>query len=134
MARRSIVPIVVSLALASLFASVSADTRADFRHIELVRSAPAKDTVLAQTPAEVRLWFSTVPREAATSIRLLNASGEPVSTVHVMPAAADSQDGRQQFAQIHGTLAAGPYTVAWATIAQDGSNAEGEIPFTIRTR
>jgi methionine-rich copper-binding protein CopC len=133
MIRRLIVSVVLTLAAAALLVSRPADSRADFRHIALVRSAPAKDTVVTQSPTEVRLWFSGVPRQGATSIRLLASSGEPVSTVHVMPAAPDPEDGRAQFSQIHGTLTSGRYTVEWATVAQDGANAQGEIAFTVRT-
>ena len=134
MARQAILPLTLALVVAAALIGTPADSSADLRHISLVRSAPAKDTVVASAPAEIRLWFNGVPRDGATSIRLLGASGEPVTSVHVMDAAPDPQDGRVQFAQIHGTLSDGRYRVAWSTVAQDGATASGEIPFSLRTR
>lgn len=102
-------------------------------HISLVRSVPAKDTVLTQSPTEVRLWFTGVPRAGATSIKVVDASGTPVQ-VMVMPVVADKEDGKQQYSELHGALASGRYTVVWATTAADGATADGEIPFTVRTQ
>lgn len=41
------------------------------RHLRLVSSAPAADSVVAP-PAEVRLTFSEAPQEGATRVRLLD--------------------------------------------------------------
>jgi len=89
------------------------------------------DTVLTAPPAEVRLWFSDVPKAGTTSIRVLDSTGEPVS-IMVMGAVPDPEDATVQVAELHGVLTAGRYTIAWATVAEDEATANGEIRFTVR--
>lgn len=131
MTRRHAPAVMLALAAAALLVSRPADSLGEFPHISLVRSVPAADTVLVEPPSEIRLWFSGVPREEATSIRIFDSSGEG-APVHVMDPAAHPEDPTVQFAPIHGSLAPGAYFVAWTTVARDGAPARGRIPFTVR--
>ena len=96
-------------------------------HLQLNESAPeAESTVTA--PSEVRLWFSHVPQEGTTSIRVGNAEGEALHTGDVTQ---DAEEAMAFSVALHGTLAAGTYTVAWRALGQDGHAVRGDFPFTV---
>ena len=132
MFRRTALMTALALAIVAFVASTTAAIPGD-EHIALVRSVPAKDTVLTQPPTEVRLWFSGVPKAGSTSIKVVDAAGTAVN-VMVMAPVADAEDGKVQYSELHGALPAGRYTVIWATTAADGAAGNGEIPFTVRTQ
>lgn len=98
-------------------------------HFQLDRSQPAADTVVPP-PGEVRLWFSQGAQEDATSIRVLDASGEPVPTGDLW-----SSEARDEHAvALSEPLAPGGYTVAWRSMAADGHVVRGDFTFTVRTQ
>lgn len=103
MTRRQISAAVLALAAVVLLIALPKSSSAEFRHISLLRSAPAADTVLTQSPAEIRLWFSGVPREGTTSLQLLEVSEEPAS-VHLTDVAPNPDDATIQFSQLHGKI------------------------------
>ncbi|HSJ25305.1 MAG TPA: copper resistance protein CopC [Longimicrobiales bacterium] len=98
------------------------------RHLRLDWSRPAADTVLAASPAEIRLGFSEAPQMNGTTVRLTLGSDQLVVTT---AAAADPQDGRQVFIQPEAPLAAGTYTVHWRVLARDGHAQRGTFTFRI---
>ena len=132
MLRRFAVPAALACALLAVVSAAPSASSARL-HVTLVRSFPAKDTVLAESPAEVRLWFSGETRPGTTTLQVLDADAKPV-TVHMDAPAVDPQDAKVQFAKLHGPLANGRYRVSWATVAADGESAKGEIAFSVRTR
>lgn len=96
-------------------------------HFALSKSSPeAGSTVKA--PDEVRLWFSQVPQEGTTSIRLLNAAEELIHTSDV----AQSSDDPKSFAvSLHAPLPPGAYTVVWRAMGADGHVVRGDFSFTV---
>ncbi len=98
-------------------------------HLELRGSEPEADTVLTESPEEVRLFFSEPPQMQGTSVRLADPAGELVPTTD---AEADPDDPRQVHIDLQGPLAAGTYTVHWRVIAQDGHAQNGDFVFTLQ--
>src|SRR4051794_27516494 len=49
-----------------------------FAHANLVRSEPAANEVLANSPTRLRLWFSETPEPGFTQIRLLDRARQDV--------------------------------------------------------
>jgi methionine-rich copper-binding protein CopC len=80
------------------------------------------------TPAEVRLWFTQVAQAGSVGIRLIDARGTAVETGEP---ARDAEDGRIYAIAVGRTLAAGPYTVSWRGIGDDGHTVRGEFRFTV---
>ena len=125
MKRAGLLAVLVALAM-----GVHTDAQAeglDLFHFQLNKSAPEAETTVS-APSEVRLWFSQVPQEGTTSIRVLDPAGEPIHTADVVQAA--DEDTAFSVA-LHGTLAPGEYTVAWRAMGQDGHVVRGDFPFTV---
>jgi methionine-rich copper-binding protein CopC/peroxiredoxin len=97
-------------------------------HLRLNSTQPAADASVAESPAEIRLFFSEPPQMQGTSVRLADASGELVATTE---AVADEGDAREVYIVPEGSLAPGAYTVHWRVIAQDGHAQRGEFGFRV---
>lgn len=97
-------------------------------HLRLVRTTPAADTTLAQSPAEIRLFFSEPPQMRGTSVRLADAGENLIAS---SDAAADTEDARQVWIAPEAPLAPGRYTVHWRVIAQDGHTQRGSFIFRV---
>ena len=99
-------------------------------HFELSKSAPEAGAELA-SPSEVRLWFTEVPQEGTTSIRLVDAAGD---AVHTSDVAQDSEDEYAFGVTLHGALSPGEYTVAWRAMGGDGHVVRGDFAFSVTAR
>lgn len=97
-------------------------------HFQLNKSAPEAGATVHQSPSEVRLWFSQEPQDGSTSIRLINAGGQAVSTGAVVQ---DEADAKVFSVAVSGTLAAGTYTVSWRALGQDGHVVRDTFEFTV---
>lgn len=97
-------------------------------HLRLNRSAPAADSTVAASPAEIRLFFSEPPQMRGTSIRLTRGTEDLVASTD---ATADIEDPREVFIRPEGTLTPGSYTVHWRVIAQDGHTQRGSFGFRV---
>jgi len=97
-------------------------------HLRLLSTAPAADTVVSASPAEIRLFFSEPPQMRGTTVRLVNAAEELVATTS---AEADAEDPKEVFIRPESPLAAGSYTVIWRVIAQDGHTQRGDFSFPV---
>ncbi len=99
-------------------------------HLELRATEPVADTTLAESPDEIRLYFSEAPQMEGTSVRLADANEELVPTT---AAEADEEDPRQLFIMPgEEGLQPGSYTVHWRVIAQDGHAQNGTFGFSIQ--
>jgi copper resistance protein C len=97
-------------------------------HLHLVRSEPAANDTLHAAPAAIRLWFSSPPEMAITTVHLTTASGAAVTVGHVT---RDTAATAPVVAAVTGTVAPGAYIVAWRTSAADGHMSAGQIPFVV---
>ena len=124
-ARRSIGAL---LAATTAIAMMSSPVVA-MRHLRLVRSFPAADTVLARSPDTVRLWWSERPELPFTKIELRNAKGVAIK---LRPAARpkDAKDASVA-ASIVTPLPPGTYNVSWRTMSKDGHVMKGSFAFRV---
>lgn len=100
-------------------------------HLRLLATSPAADSVITESPEEVRLWFSEPPQAGGTAVRLTDEEGELVPSTEAAP---DDEDPTQVFIRPRGRLAPGAYTVHWRVIAQDGHAQNGSFAFELRRR
>jgi copper transport protein len=97
-------------------------------HAVLDHSNPPAEAVLAQAPAEIRLWFTEPLEPKFSRFTLLDTHG---GTVNTPKSQVDSGDPTQMFMQ-PGPLPDGLYIVLWdTTSAADGHPATGSFEFTI---
>lgn len=97
-------------------------------HMRLVKSAPEKDQVVTEAPAQIQLWFSQKPEVALTRVRLTGPDG---ATFEVGKAKA--ADDKSVTMSVIDSLPEGSYSVAWRTAAPDGHKVDGEYAFTYST-
>lgn len=128
-------PLVVACLAGALTAALLAGvavmpTRADaMRHLRLLRSFPAKDTVLAASPDSIRLWLSEPPELATTTVTLRSSAGRAVALGKLTGRKAK---GSPVSAAVPGVLAPGQYRVAWRTMSRDGHVVRDSFPFRVR--
>ena len=97
-------------------------------HLRLNSTQPEADAAVAESPTEIRLFYSEPPQMHGTSVRLADSEGELVATTE---ATADAEDPREVFIVPDEPLAPGTYTVHWRTIAQDGHAQRGDFSFRV---
>lgn len=99
-----------------------------YAHAVLVRSEPAANATLAESPKEVRLWFAEQLEPDYSKIELRDDKGALVATA---PSHLDPTDSSQMVLET-GKLPAGLYTVVWRNVsAADGHGVSGAFPFII---
>lgn len=99
------------------------------RHTRLVRSEPAKDSVIRVAPTELRLWFSETLDLAVTRVRLVDGQRAPVHTAALTR--ADAADA-PIVAALEAPLPNGNYSVEWSTSSKDGHPVRGTFRFSVR--
>jgi methionine-rich copper-binding protein CopC len=119
----------VAVALSLVTGIVTPATLPAMRHLRVVRTFPAADTVLAKSPDAVRLWLSEPAELAATRITLTNAQGKALS---LGKPARDAKSGASVTAPVRTALAAGRYDVAWRSMSHDGHVVKGTFAFRVR--
>jgi|ERR1700722_13316923 len=97
-------------------------------HLHLLKSEPAANDTLHAAPAAIRLWFSSAPEMAITTVHLTTAAGAPVAVGH---ATRDTSATAPVVAPVTGPVAPGAYVVEWRTSAADGHMSAGRIPFVV---
>lgn len=96
-------------------------------HNRLVKSAPAKDAVVA-APKEIRLWFAEKAPPALSSVTLLGADSAKVATSRVRA----TDDPKSVAVDVTGPMPPGRYDVQWRTSGDDGHVIRGSYPFTVK--
>jgi methionine-rich copper-binding protein CopC len=91
-------------------------------------SVPAVGGTLAQSPAEVRIWFTQKLEPSFSTIEVLDASGARVDQGDTK---VDAQDPTLLRVSVK-PLAAGTYNVVWHVVSVDTHTTEGNFSFTVR--
>jgi len=95
-------------------------------HARLLRSSPGGDEHLAQSPTQLRLWFSETPQLALTRVTLL----APDSSVVALGPLTESGEMSVTLA-IGKPLSPGKYVVVWHVAAADGHPSNGRFRFVV---
>lgn len=111
-----------------IHAAVTAVIDVDAMHLELVRSEPAADSTVTESPTEIRLWFTQSPEIEGTSVRVLPVGGEPLGSGDARLA---DDDDTLVLAPLAAPLAQGRYEVRWRALARDGHVVRGTFEFQV---
>lgn len=97
-------------------------------HETLLRSTPAKDSLLPALPTELRLTFSAAVTASLSRIVLL---GPDSSSIALDSVRRHADSASVLIAGIRGPLGAGRHTVVWQIAGADGHPVRGSFSFTI---
>ena len=81
---------------------------------------------VAQAPKRIHIWFSQVPVEAVSQMKL---AGPDKAEVALGKVVADKAD-KSIYADLTAGLKAGAYVVSWRSAGDDGHVQTGDIKFT----
>ncbi len=97
-------------------------------HAALDRSNPTPSSVLAQSPEDIRLWFSEPIEQGESTIRLFDRNGAELPEIETR--AGDSPESL--IALLPQPLDTGTYSVVWSTLsAADGHPLQGYFTFSV---
>ena len=94
-------------------------------HAELVSAEPGVEATVA-SPDKIALHFSEAIEPSVSSVEVMDNQGHAVAVTR-----ADASDDKSLAATPNAPLAAGMYTVSWATAGDDGHRVTGEFTFTV---
>ncbi len=98
-------------------------------HLRLLRAEPAADTVIAQSPAALRLHFSEAPLERGIAVTIEHAAG---TTGALGKPAPSGTDAAVLVVPVEEPLTAGKWTVTWRVLSRDSHVVRGELSFTVQ--
>ena len=99
-----------------------------FAHAFPDHSVPAVGGTIAQSPTEIRIWFTQKLEPSFSKIEVLDASGTRVDQGDTK---VDAQDRTLLRVSVK-PLAAGIYKVVWHVVSVDTHTTEGDFSFTVR--
>src|SRR5215207_4102826 len=124
---RTLLPVAM-LMVALLAALTPGDVSA---HAAFDRSDPQPNTVLAESPAEIRIWFTEPLEEEYNEVRLFDETGHEIPNLTVERGEGD----KSLVVPISEPLANGTYSVVWKNLSSaDGHPAQGYFTFTVGTQ
>jgi methionine-rich copper-binding protein CopC len=115
----------LATALAATVLAVLVPTAPAAAHNQLIDTAPAKDAVLDEPPAEVALEFVERLDPTYTTIVVTDAQRRTVAT------SAPEISGARGVVRFTEPLAPGTYTVAYRVVSLDGHPVQGSFRFTV---
>jgi methionine-rich copper-binding protein CopC len=121
----------VLLGVASAVAIAAAPVDAARRHTRLVRSVPARDSVIATAPARLQLWFNEPIELKVSRLRL---DGPAARGVALQPLERAETADAPVTAPLPAALGDGRYVVHWSTASKDGHVVRDSFAFTLRHR
>ncbi len=98
------------------------------RHLKLVRSSPAADSVMATSPDAIRLWLSEPAEAPVSKIALATDAGTAIAVGAVT---RDAAKDAPLVAKITKPLSAGGYKVTWKAMSKDGHVVNGTFGFRV---
>src|SRR5262249_56334366 len=107
------VPLLGAALLVAIATALALPPRAD-AHALLRRADPVNGATLPRPPDAITLTFTEDPEPAFSSIRVLDAAGQPVSEGPPRPIAGSPDSLRLPLR----ALPAGIYTVSWRTVSR----------------
>ncbi|HWT32634.1 MAG TPA: copper resistance CopC family protein [Microbacterium sp.] len=125
-ALRRIAAVAASLLLAAAGVVVTALPAS--AHDQLISTSPANGSTVATLPAQVTLTFGEVvlDTDGGTQVKVTDATGK------VIDAGPTEVQDNVVSQRVNGA-AAGPVTVLWRVISEDGHPVSGEFTFTVQS-
>jgi copper resistance protein C len=121
---------IILLALLLQFAFVTPA----FAHARMIKSVPAKDAVLTQSPGTIELWFNELLDDNFNTIEVYPSS-ELGKTNHANLAKSkpkvDEKDRRHLLVEVK-SLKPGEYVIEWRVLSRDGHSAPGRLTFKVK--
>lgn len=106
-----------------------ATPRVAWAHAHLVKSSPAANSHLSQSPGVVKLWYSEAADPTLTTVSITRPAGTRASLGKVT---ADPGNPLLLSVTVDAPLAPGRYTLAWRAVAKDdGHPSSGTFSFVI---
>lgn len=99
-----------------------------FAHAILVKSQPAKDEVVVQSPKQVDLWFNDAVRSEYKAVAVIDSAGKRVDNHDVEQSLTD---GSHIYATVP-NLAPGTYTIRYRVVSEDTHIVTGKFEFTVK--
>ncbi len=119
--RFTITAFIVCIVLAATFGRAQA-------HAALVRSDPADNSILAQSPHEVRLWFNEAISAEFSTARVLDINGKQVQ---ILGLHRDDSDHELLILALP-DLEPGVYSINWNVLSEsDGHTTQGLVVFGV---
>jgi copper resistance protein C len=119
----------LALTLMSLFAALLAITAPAAAHAKLTVANPAADSVVAESPKELRMTFNEGLIAKYSSVEVKAQDGTKIETG---TAVADPADNKQMVVPLPNTLADGKYSVDWQAVTDDTHRVKGKFSFTVK--
>jgi len=97
-------------------------------HAILVKSQPAKDETVKESPKQIDLWFNDAVRSEYKALAVIDSSGKRVDN-------HDVEQGLTDGSHIYATvpnLAPGTYTVRYRVVSEDTHIVTGKFEFTVK--
>lgn len=98
------------------------------RHLKLVRTFPAADTVLTASPDKITVELSEAVELTGAKLTLAKQGGGPVALGALRREPSAPKVLR---ADVTTVLAAGGYVVSWRTMSKDGHVVKGTFGFRV---
>lgn len=97
-------------------------------HAILVKSQPAKDETVTESPKQIDLWFNDAVRSEYKALAVIDSSGKRVDNHDV---AQSLTDGANIYATVP-KLEPGTYTVRYRVVSEDTHIVTGKFQFTVK--
>ena len=97
-------------------------------HAILVKSQPAQDETVAESPKQIDLWFNDAVRSEYKAVAVIDAAGKRVDNHDVDQSLTD---GSHIYATV-GSLPSGKYTVRYRVVSQDTHIVTGKFEFNVK--
>ncbi len=97
-------------------------------HAILVKSQPAKDETVKESPKQIDLWFNDAVRSEYKALAVIDSSGKRVDN-------HDVEQGLTDGSHIYATvpnLAPGTYTIRYRVVSEDTHIVTGKFEFTVK--
>jgi hypothetical protein len=98
------------------------------RHLQLLKSEPANEAHVSNSPSAIHLWYSQEPQVKLTYVKLTGPDGKVQDLKPIEPVAGDA---KHLSARVPAALPAGAYSVAWRTMSRDGHAVNGKFTFQV---
>jgi methionine-rich copper-binding protein CopC len=112
--------------VSAIFVAVLLCHSSAFGHARLVRSQPAANATLKQSPKSVELWFSEELEPTASAIVVTDQSGKRVDKNNATVA-----EGNKKLQIDLDEVGSGTYTVEWKALATDQHMMKGKFTFNV---